>query len=104
MNREREREREREKERERQREIELLTIDKGDQFIIYRPAPTVEQVLTQSTFGRHTDCIIYQQKINIKELDLNGFHSNETYFHFQIYTIQISEELLWRRITTQNVF
>ena len=51
-----------------------MSIDKGKQFIMYRAATTVEQVLTQNTFSRHTDCIIYQQKINIKELNLNGFH------------------------------
>ena len=52
-----------------------MSIDKGKQFIMYRAATIVEQVLTQNTFSRHTDCIIYQQKINIKELNLNGFYS-----------------------------
>lgn len=91
--------------------IQLMSIDKGKQFIMYRAATTVEQVLTQNTFSRHTDCIIYQQKINIKELNLNGFHllaglsvRMKPNFDFQIYTIQFGEELPWRRITPQNVF
>ena len=54
--------------------IQLMSIDKGKQFIMYRAATTVEQVLTQNTFSRHTDCIIYQQKINIKKPNLNGFY------------------------------
>ena len=55
--------------------MELLSIRKGEQFIIYWAAHTVEQVLTQSTFSRHKERLHYlSTKDKHQRTQLEWFH------------------------------